>query len=177
LLSVENIVEAYKKLINQILEFNPNLKIIFTVSPIRHWKDGAMENQISKSTLIISISEIMKNFSQIEYFPAYEIVMDELRDYRFYDEDMVHPNKTAINYIWDKFNELYFKNKTKQLNSEIHKLLQAMKHRSFNPESENHKMFLRKYLQKTMDLNVQYPFLKLTDIKQYFEQELNSSSI
>ena len=169
LLSVDEIVENLKELIEKLHQFNKNLKIVLTVSPVRHWKDGARENQISKSTLIIAINELMKEFRQIEYFPAYEIVMDELRDYRFYDEDMFHPNATAINYLWKKFNDIYFNNRTKQLCSEINKLIQAMGHKPFNPHSENHKKFLKSHFEKTILLNKQYPFLDLTEIRDYFE--------
>jgi len=102
MLSVEAIVEEWSKLIGEILQLQPDSKFVFTVSPIRHWKDGAHQNQVSKSILHLSIDELMKIHSDsVRYFPAYELMMDDLRDYRFYASDMMHPSETAIEYIWE----------------------------------------------------------------------------
>ncbi|GAI96735.1 unnamed protein product, partial [marine sediment metagenome] len=98
LLAVEDILENYKTLIHKLLRFNPQLKIIFTVSPIRHWKDGAEGNQVSKAILLLSAHQLLKKFQSVSYFPAYEIIMDDLRDYRFYSDDMIHLNSVAIDY-------------------------------------------------------------------------------
>lgn len=103
-LTVNDIVEIYSSLIAKLQQCSPNLRLLFTVSPIRHVKDGLHENQLSKATLLLAVDELTRRFpEQISYFPAYEIVMDELRDYRFYADDMVHPSALAIQYIWERF--------------------------------------------------------------------------
>lgn len=119
-LSIEDITAEWNNLINRLQTFNPKLRILFTVSPIRHWKDGAHENQLSKSILLLSIDELLHNHSNCFYFPAYEILLDDLRDYRFYAEDMFHPSSQAIDYVWEKIKEAWFDNETlkKTLDSE-----------------------------------------------------------
>ena len=143
-LSVNEIAEDWRKLINLLQQYNPKIKIIFTVSPIRHWKDGAHENQLSKSTLLLAVDELVKRYSHCYYFPAYEIVMDELRDYRFYANDMLHPSDLAIDYIWEKFSLAFFEKKTLALIDEWAKIQQALKHKPFNPDSEQYKDFISK---------------------------------
>jgi hypothetical protein len=160
-LSVEEIVCGYSTLLFDLRAFNPNIKIIFTVSPVRHWKDGAHENQLSKSTLLLAIDELQKNFNFIDYFPAYEIVMDELRDYRFYEEDMLHPNSTAINYIWEKFSETYFSAETQKIKEEIIKITKAESHKAFNPDTKEHQVFLQKLKEKKKLLTKKYPFIEI----------------
>lgn len=144
MLSVGEIVQAWLDIIQKLRDGNPQLKIIFTVSPIRHWKDGAHENQISKSTLLLAINELIRWNDGLYYFPSYEIVLDDLRDYRFYKEDMVHPNSQAIEYIWQKFSDTYFNEKTKSVIKEWMSIQQALNHKPFNPESEEYKSFLKK---------------------------------
>jgi hypothetical protein len=125
LLSINEIKTAFVSIKSDL-----NDKIIlFTVSPVRHWKDGAVQNQRSKSILIESIHEIIEENDNCYYFPAYEIMMDELRDYRFYDEDMLHPNKTAVNYIWERFSQTYFEETTQEILTKIHKLRLMLQHR------------------------------------------------
>ena len=102
-LSVENIVEEYVELIERLREINPGLRILFTVSPIRHWKDGAHGNQLSKATLLLAIDQLREKLEYVYYFPAYEIVLDELRDYRFYADDMLHVSGFTVDYIWERF--------------------------------------------------------------------------
>ena len=123
-------------------QYNPDLKILFTVSPIRHWKDGAHENQLSKSTLLLAIDELIIQYAHCYYFPSYEIMMDELRDYRFYADDMLHPSGLAIEYIWEKFSHAFFEKKTLELINEWMKIRQALEHKPFNPDSEQYKSFL-----------------------------------
>jgi len=141
-LNISEIVENWKVLISQLKQYNPKLKIIFTVSPIRHWKDGAHENQLSKSTLLLAIDELVKQYPHCCYFPAYEIMMDELRDYRFYADDMLHPSDLAVEYIWEKFSYTFFEKKTFILLDEWFKIKQALEHKPFNPDSEEYKKFL-----------------------------------
>jgi hypothetical protein len=160
-LSVKEIENCFNDLIPTLKQINPNLELIFTVSPIRHWKDGAHENQLSKSCLLLAIEELQKKFNFIHYFPAYEIVMDELRDYRFYAEDMLHPNKIAIDYIWEKFTETYFSGETKKTRKEIEHIIKAQSHRPFNPDTKEHQYFLKKIEEKKTELKEKYPFIEL----------------
>jgi hypothetical protein len=154
--TVEDIVLAYNTLIDKLLAFNPNLQIVFTVSPIRHWKDGAHENQLSKATLLLAINQICRSYQNTHYFPSYEIVMDDLRDYRFYAEDMLHPNTLAINYIWNKFKECFMETETALLMKEIEKVIQASKHKPFNIQTETFQSFARQFYDKIQYLKVQY---------------------
>ncbi len=143
-LAVKEIVDIWSDIIEKILKINPSIRFIFTVSPIRHIKDTLHGNQISKATLLLSIDEIQHKYSHcVSYFPAYEILIDELRDYRFYDEDMTHPSKTAIAYIYEKFAEAFFSQETKRHVDFCQKINKALNHRPLNPESEKHKEFLR----------------------------------
>lgn len=152
LLTHDEIVQSFTRFFQKLLEINKNVKIIFTVSPIRHWKDGAIENQISKSILFVAINELKNKFDNIYYFPAYEIMIDELRDYRFYDDDMLHPSKIAVDYIWSRFSENYFSNETQNLITEISKIIISKKHRPFNANSESYKNFLATNNQKINEL-------------------------
>lgn len=148
-LSIEDIVDDWDSLINDLIEYNPNLKILFTVSPIRHWKDGAHGNQLSKSILLLAIDELVrKNAFCSYYFPSYEILLDELRDYRFYAEDMLHPSLITINYIWEKFSDVFFMPETKLKIKEWQNIQKALNHKPFNSNSEDYKSFLLKTEQK-----------------------------
>lgn len=140
-LSVEEIVDTWTGLLEDLHRYNPGIKVLFTVSPIRHWKDGAHGNQLSKATLLLAVDELerrlsMKDFPQLGYFPSYELVLDDLRDYRYYAEDMLHPSSVAIDYIWEKFSAFCFDRATQQQISEYRKIQQALQHRPFNPDSE-----------------------------------------
>ncbi len=157
--SVEEMVEKWESMMNQLRAFNPNLKLIFTVSPIRHWKDGAHDNQLSKSSLLLLIDEIRLKFEGITYFPAFEIMMDELRDYRFYAEDMIHPNSLAINYIWEKFSLFSFDEKVKEEIKEFEKISQAVAHKPFNPQSHSYQKFKENSLQQIAQLQKKYPHI------------------
>jgi len=172
LLSVNEIVKDYRILINNILKQNPAIKIIFTVSPIRHWKDGPEANQLSKSTLILACNELKREFETVNYFPAYEIVMDELRDYRFYADDMIHLNQTAIDYIWERFTEAYFDKSTFEIINEIRKIKSDINHKPFNPESEAHKKFLIATLEKINRLKEDYNYLDLDIEKKEIKERL-----
>ena len=169
-LTVENIFDDYLNLIQNLKKHNPNIKIIFTVSPIRHWKDGAIENQLSKSILFVAIHKILNQFNNVFYFPSYEIQMDELRDYRFYSEDMLHPSQVAVNYIWKRFSETYFSAESKLLISEIEKLNQAKNHRPFNSKSDNYLSFLKSNIEKIEQLSKKNKNLKLDNLKNHFSE-------
>ncbi len=150
-LSINEIVEDWCVLIKQLKQLNSELKLIFTVSPIRHWKDGANENQLSKSILLLAIDELIKHNKACYYFPSYEIMIDDLRDYRFYADDMLHPSDRAIDYILEKFSQSFFDKKTMVLINEWQKIQQALAHKPFNPYSEEHKLFLAQTEMKLKD--------------------------
>ncbi|MGL5681542.1 MAG: GSCFA domain-containing protein [Marinifilaceae bacterium] len=143
-LSVDTIIDNYKTLLLRLREFNPELKVLFTVSPIRHVKDGLHENQLSKSTLLLAIDQLQQEFDFVDYFPAYEIVMDELRDYRFYAEDMAHVSAVTVQYIWDKFMDNYIDTKCFSLFKSIEKINKFRAHRPFNIESDAYKEAVQK---------------------------------
>jgi hypothetical protein len=159
LMSVEEIVNDYSNLIGKLKTFNPKLKFIFTVSPVKYLKDGVEENNLSKATLLLAISDLKKKF-EIEYFPAYELVIDDLRDYRFYKEDMAHPNDAAIKYVWEKFSDTYFTEETKKLNSELHSINASEDHKILFPESEEAKKFKETVEHKKRELKAKFSFLK-----------------
>lgn len=158
LLSIQEISDSLKNSFSKISEINPNAIIINTVSPVRHIKDGFVENSLSKAYLI-SATHNFKN-RQSFYFPSYEIMMDELRDYRFYSEDMLHPNKTAIEIIWKKFSKVWISSETEVLQKQIGSIQRGLLHKSFNPKSEEHLQFSEKLQQKITSLKKQLPNVK-----------------
>lgn len=160
LLSVETIVGDYKLLFEELKKFNPQLNIILTVSPVKYLRDGIVENNLSKSILIQSVHQLLT--ANCHYFPAYELVNDDLRDYRFYKEDMAHPNEQAINYVWEKFSDVYFSNETKQLNQKIKEVNLAVNHRPINENTVKHSEFKNTVLKKCADLENAYPFLNFS---------------
>jgi len=174
LLSPENIISHYLELIKEIYQINPNVQIIFTVSPIRHWRDGAVENQLSKASLIYSIHKIIEHNPEIDYFPSYEIVMDELRDYRFYEKDMIHLNETAIEYIWERFSETYITKNSHQLMKEVEKIQRAKSHRPFNPKSSEYQDFLEEQIEKTRQLKEKHPMLDFSEELEFFRSKIYS---
>jgi hypothetical protein len=131
-LTIEQIRCQWTELIQHLRQLNPNLRIMLTVSPIRHWKNGAHENQLSKACLLLAVNELIKENVQCYYFPAYELIMDDLRDYRFYSDDMFHPNQQAIDYIWEKFSQVYFDSKTMAIIKEYEKIQKRLNHRPIN---------------------------------------------
>ncbi len=143
--------------VKQLKSVNPDIKIVFTISPIRHFKDGAIENMRSKSSLILAISQLQKDFPECYYFPVYEIFMDELRDYRFYTSDMLHPSETAISYIWEIFSNTFFSPETLQQINQVEKLVKSYEHRPTNRKTENFKSFANNLLAKTETIEKQIP--------------------
>ncbi|MBV7269895.1 GSCFA domain-containing protein [Winogradskyella luteola] len=142
LLSVEQITESLEAIIALVRSINSKVNFIFTVSPVRHLKDGFIENTQSKSHLIAAIHNVIEVRKQRCYFPSYEIVMDELRDYRFYDTDMIHPNNLAVDYIWDKFKMIWLTDETLKTLEQVVAILDKKAHQPFNPNSEAHQQFL-----------------------------------
>lgn len=163
LLSAEVIHKSIQNTIELIQRLNPNINFIFTISPVRHIKDGFVENQLSKSHLFTALHSVLKTEYyklNTEYFPSYEIMMDELRDYRFYNEDMLHPNQIAIDYIWKLFSENYISETSFSVMKEVDEIQKSLRHRSFNPESEQHQKFLAKLQQKINVLREKQPHIK-----------------
>lgn len=147
LMSVDEIVDSWSILLNDLLKRTPDLKIIFTISPVRHWKDGAIGNQQSKSILNVAVHELINRYpNSAFYFPAYEILMDDLRDYRYYADDMLHPSKVAIDYIWEKFKDSLMDSDSIVLMEEIERVIAAVNHKPFNPNTIEHKAFTNKIL-------------------------------
>jgi len=169
LLNTEEVVKALQEMIRNLFAFNPRIKILFTISPVRHLRDGFVENSRSKATLIQAVYQLVEQQENRFYFPAYELVIDDLRDYRFYAEDMVHPNYAATNYVWEKFVATCIDEPSQKLMKEINSINAAKSHKPFNPTSEQHKKFLETNLQKTNQLNQQYPYINFEEERKYFE--------
>ena len=161
LLSIHQTEESLQSIISLIHSVNPNCNFIFTVSPVRHIKDGFAENTLSKAHLIAAIHKTITNHpSPITYFPAYEIMMDELRDYRFYAEDMLHPSQTAIDYIWIQFFENYISESVFGLMKEICSIQKGLQHRPFNPNTESHQKFVLTLEEKMKRINERLPTIQ-----------------
>lgn len=169
------IFDIWKDLILDLQKHIPNLKIIFTVSPVKYLKDGVHENNLSKATLLLSIHELINALPNCYYFPAFELVNDDLRDYRFYKSDMAHPNEQAVNYVWQRFSETYFLESTIQLNRQLEKLHLAMQHRFLQAESERVSLFRDSHLQLISSLEKQFPFLNFTSERHYFDVSFKQS--
>jgi hypothetical protein len=164
ILSSDEITNEWSRTIERILEINPNVKLILTVSPIRHWRDGAHANQVSKATLLIAVDKIMREYGEItEYFPSYEIMMDELRDYRFYTEDMIHPSSLAIDYIWERFSETFVSKQSKEIMAQWEKILKMLSHRPLQPQSDSYKAFLSQTLLKMEQFRNKFPFFDISN--------------
>ena len=162
-MSVDEIVSLWLPLIQKIRKVNPYMNFLFTVSPIRHSKDGLHENQLSKATLLLAIEALKEQTEGVFYFPAYEIMMDELRDYRFYAEDMTHPSPTAVKYIWERFRSCLMDEDTLQAIAEWQTISQAIAHRPFNPESEQYNSFLSQTLLKIEEHKRKFPYFDVAD--------------
>ncbi|WP_323756116.1 GSCFA domain-containing protein [Roseivirga sp.] len=155
LLSSEEISSAFMLLKEQLQAQNPELKFILTVSPVRHIKDTLELNMVSKSILRMACHQVSTYADDVDYFPAYELLMDDLRDYRFYEKDMLHPNDLAQEYIWGKFMDVYFDKETKAFIKSWDEIRSAMKHKAFHPESDAHQKFLQKTIEKLEQLKGQ----------------------
>jgi hypothetical protein len=143
LLDQQTIAHSFKEMYEELKKINPAIKIILTLSPIRHIKDTLPLNAVSKSVLRVVCHELTTTFNEVEYFPAYEIMMDDLRDYRFYTSDMIHPNADAVEYIWNKFSQHYFTSAATEILEEWQRVKKMMAHRPFHPKSASHQKFLK----------------------------------
>ena len=174
-LSVEEIVDEYTSLLNTMIADNPTLKIVFTVSPIRHVRDGLHDNQLSKATLLLAIDQLQHAFPEcVFYFPAYELLMDELRDYRFYADDLVHPSAKAVEMVWQRFVQTCMNEATQQLMKQCNDLAQALAHRPLQPQSEANCRFLQQIMLKIAELSEKYPYLDFQNEKALCHTRLNN---
>ena len=169
LLGQYEIVIALQQMLNKLLAYNAAINVIFTISPVRHLRDGFIENNRSKSTLIQAVHSLVDHSENLFYFPAYELVIDDLRDYRFYAEDMVHPNYAATNYVWNKFVAACIDDSAQKLMKQINIINAAKSHKPFNPTSQQHKKFLQLNLEKVNQLSNQYPYISFEEEKNYFQ--------
>lgn len=171
LLTIDFIVDTMSTVLDSLFAIRPSLNVLFTVSPIRHLRDGAHDNQISKSTLLLAIEALRRRYPQnTHYFPSYEIMLDELRDYRFYADDMLHPSTVAVEYLWQCFSDSYFSQETKKLNEAVAGIMRGIAHRPADAASASHKAFLHNILKKIETLKNEYPVLD-------FEKEIQQCNI
>ena len=168
LLAVDEVLSVFDSMIHRLFMFNPNLKIIFTISPVRHLRDGFIENNRSKAILVQAIHHLVNKFNKLHYFPAYELVIDDLRDYRFYAEDMVHPNYAATNYVWEKFVSSCIGEPAQELMKTLNGIAAAYRHKAFNPASAAHRQFMASYFEKVKRLGNEYPYIDFTAELGYF---------
>jgi len=165
--SYSEITDRWKGTLDSLHELNPSLKIWFTVSPVRHLSDGAHANQLSKAHLLLAVEEMLSHPSVAGYFPAYEIFMDDLRDYRYYGTDMVHPSETAIDYIWEKFAQVFIESPVLRLWNEAARITKAMAHRVAGGKRET-APFAASMLQRIAELKEKAPFIDLSAEEAYF---------
>lgn len=173
-LSLDLIVSLWTELLDNLHSQFPHLHVVFTISPVRHWKDGAHGNQISKSILFLAVEKLLEHSTGPEYFPAYELVMDDLRDYRFYDDDMLHLSASAIDYIWDAFCDCYFERETLSLWNEVNKISKAIYHRIQTDSKEQIFKFAENIISKIDSVTSRYQFIDLKSEKAYFLRLLES---
>ena len=155
--SVDEITATTRRILSAIAKVNSKAQVIFTVSPVRHTKDGFVENQRSKSHLLAGMHQVLDESKHTAYFPSYELMMDELRDYRFYDRDLIHPNAVAVDYIWERFSSVYFSEETQKTMQKIQEVQQGLAHKAFNPDSEAHQKFLKNLEVKKRALQADFP--------------------
>ena len=177
LLTAEEVLRVLDNCLHRLFHFNRKLKIIFTISPVRHLREGVIENNRSKAVLIQAVHHLVDKFDRLYYFPAYELVIDDLRDYRFYAEDLVHPNYFATQYVWEKMVEAYMDETTQQLIEQIHAINLAFQHKPFNASSAQHRQFLASFYQKTARLQEAYPELDFRKELDYFSQRTASGTV
>lgn len=158
-LTIDQCREALSEAVGILEKINPEVKVIVTVSPIRYAKYGFHGSQLSKATLLLAADKLCREHDNCTYFPAYEIVNDELRDYRFYKEDMLHPSEQAVNYIWERFSELYFSKETSSFLDKWRPIKEALGHKPFNPDAEEYKLFMLRTMERIKELQRLYPEL------------------
>jgi hypothetical protein len=173
-LSIDEMTLALNEILSRLQQVFPTLEVVLTVSPVRHIRDGIIAQQRSKARLLITCANLTKQLNHVHYFPAYEIMMDELRDYRFYASDMIHPSEVAVDYIWDQFRNSFFEEETESLFQSIRKIQKASSHRPFNPSSSDHQAFISKQIKRINEMEKQYPFLHFTNERAQLLKSTNS---
>jgi hypothetical protein len=168
LLTVSEITADYKKLLKELTAINSNLKVVFTISPVRYIRDGVVENNHSKARLIEAVHELVAETENTFYFPAYELIIDDLRDYRFYKADLVHPNEQAIDYVFEKLMDTIFDEETKKLFDKIKDIVTAKEHRPFNKNTEAYQRFKATYLARCLTLKKDNGYINLDAETAYF---------
>ncbi len=167
-LSMEEIIQPYTPFLKEWLAERPGRRVLLTVSPVRHLRDGLHENQLSKATLLLAADALQQAFpGQVHYFPAYEILMDELRDYRFYDADMLHPSPVTVEYIYEQFSSCCFPSDTQRAARECRELSRMLSHRPLHPDSPAWQEFRQRTRLKITELQLRYPYLS-------FQKEIES---
>jgi len=171
------ITDEYRELLPELWKVNPDIKVIFTVSPIRHIKDGIIENQRSKATLLLAAEKIIQGFGTglCNYFPAYEIMMDELRDYRYYEEDMIHLSPSAINHIWGIFETVLIDKESREISKKVKKTRDAVNHKPFNKFTKEHLLFLQQSLRETEKLQEKFPYINMSSEIGYLLSQINEA--
>jgi hypothetical protein len=169
LLPTATIIEAMSNSLQQLFEVNPYVQVLFTISPVRHIRDGVVDNNRSKARLIEAVHTLCEQFEKAHYFPAYELVIDILRDYRFYDIDFVHPNYLATSFVWEQFVKSCVSQDAQQVMQQVQEVMTARSHRSRFPETVAHQKFLANYADKVKTLMEKYPYLDLNQELKYFQ--------
>ncbi|MDF1698972.1 MAG: GSCFA domain-containing protein [Saprospiraceae bacterium] len=175
MLSIEHMKGELLKCINNLQKLNPGIKIILTVSPVRHTKEGVIENSLSKARLIALSHALVQENEGVSYFPAFELMMDELRDYRFYEADLIHPNQQAIDIIWSRFIHAYFNEKALKKVADFRGLNSALHHKPFDVASPQHQKFVNKQLEKIKDLKKSYPEFDFQEMVHSFESQRSNT--
>lgn len=170
LLEIEDIKAALTATLEKLYVLNPSVQVIFTISPVRHIRDGVVDNNRSKARLIEAVHHLCHHFSRAYYFPAYELIIDILRDYRYYDIDFVHPNYLATSFVWEQFVKSCITEDAQHSMKLVQDITTAKSHRARFPETEAHKKFKASYLQKVKDLKQQFPFLDMEEELKYFSE-------
>ena len=168
MMTIEETKSVLDNALHQVRYFNKNIKIIYTISPVRHLRDGVIDNNRSKARLLEVVHHLVNKFDNLFYFPSYELVIDVLRDYRFYDIDMAHPNYPATQFVLEKFMSHFVDEPSQQLANELKKISIARRHKAFHPDTEAHRKFLASQAAKAAELQTQYPFLNLAGELAYF---------
>jgi len=166
LLSIEEIQTALDNCFHQLRNFNPDLNIILTVSPVRHIKDGIIENNRSKARLLEAAHHLEEKFSRIYYFPAYELVIDVLRDYRFFESDLVHPNQQATGFVFNNFLNNFFDKETREIATELEKIISSTEHKPFHKDAQEYKRFIKNTMEKIDKIVARHPWLNFDQEKE-----------
>lgn len=175
--NAEAFVEECLSVLKKCRSVNPKLKVLFTVSPVRHARDGMHGNRLSKATLLLAVDELCRTCPGCFYFPSYEIMMDELRDYRFYADDMLHPSPVAVEYIWECFCRCYFSKETQAVMKEWTEIEKALAHKPFRPDSEAYRTFLSQIVLKIVGMKEKIPYLEVQKELELCEYRLNQLPI